>query len=59
MVPLEEALENERWKAAAPDYVEAERMSREFSLAMADIDSWPIERLKSYLANWERDLASV
>lgn len=59
MVPLEEALENERRKAADPDYVEPERMSREFSLAMADMDSWPVERLAPYLADWERDFASV
>lgn len=59
MVPLEEALENERLKAADPDYVEPERMSREFSLAMADMDSWPVERLAPYLADWERDFASV
>jgi hypothetical protein len=59
MVPLEEALENERLKATDPDYVEPERMSREFSLAIADMDSWPVERLAPYLADWERDFASV
>ncbi len=59
MVPLEEALENERRKAADPEYVEPERMSREFSLAMADMDSWPVERLAPYLADWERDFASI
>lgn len=58
-VSLEEALENERRKAADPDYVEPERMSREFSLAMADMDCWPLERLAPYLADWERDFASI
>ena len=59
LVPLEEALENERQKAADPDYVEPERMSREFSLGMASMDSWPLECLVPYLADWERDFASV
>ncbi|NMZ47047.1 hypothetical protein [Pseudomonas oryzihabitans] len=59
LVPLDDALENERLKATDPDYVEPEHMSREFSLAMADMDSWPVERLAPYLANWERDFAGI
>jgi hypothetical protein len=59
LVPLNEAFENERQKAADPNYVEPERMSREFSLGMAGMDSWPLERLAPYLADWERDFASV
>lgn len=59
LVPLDEALENERLKATDPDYVEPERMSREFSLAMADMDCWPLERLAPYLADWERDFTSI
>lgn len=59
LVPLEEALENERQKAADPDYVEPERMSRDFSLGMAGMDSWLLERLAPYLADWGRDFASV
>lgn len=59
LVPLDEAFENERQKAADPNYVEPERKSREFSLGMAGMDSWPLERLAPYLADWERDFASA